>query len=88
MFESWGRLVYRRRRLVLAVAALLVSAAAVWGTGVFGALQSGGGFTAPGSPSQRSRRLGAIRRPRVFKRWPRTALASAQPPSERRDGRH
>jgi len=47
MFESWGRLVYTRRRLVLGIAALVVIAAAVWGTRVFGALQSGGGFTAP-----------------------------------------
>ena len=40
MFEAWGRFVYRRRRLVLLVAALVVAGAAVWGTGVFGALQS------------------------------------------------
>ena len=59
MFESWGRLVYRRRRLVLAIGALLVAAAAVWGTGVFGKLQSGGGFGAPGSPSQRESDLAA-----------------------------
>src|SRR5437016_9753576 len=52
MFDSWGRLVYARRRLVLALATLVVVAAAVWGTGVFGSLQSGGGFTAPGSQSQ------------------------------------
>jgi hypothetical protein len=49
MFEAWGRFVYRRRRLVLLVAAVAVVGAALWGTGVFGALQSGGGFTAPGS---------------------------------------
>ena len=59
MFESWGRLVYARRRLVLALAGLVVVAAAVWGTGVFGALQSGGGFTAPGSQSQRESDLAA-----------------------------
>jgi trehalose monomycolate/heme transporter len=64
MFESWGRLVYRWRRLVLAVAVLLVAAAAAWGAGVFGALQSGGGFTAPGSPSQQETDLAA----RVFGR--------------------
>ena len=59
MFESWGRLVYARRRLVLALAGLVVAAAAVWGTGVFGALQSGGGFTPPGSQSQQESDLAA-----------------------------
>jgi RND superfamily putative drug exporter len=54
VFERWGRFVYRRRRLVLAVAALVMAGAAVWGTGVFGSLQSGGGFTAPGSQSQQA----------------------------------
>jgi trehalose monomycolate/heme transporter len=59
VFESWGRLVYARRRLVLVLAGLVVVAAAVWGTGVFGALQSGGGFTAPGSQSQQESNLAA-----------------------------
>ncbi len=54
MFEAWGRFVYRRRRLVLLVAAVAVAAAAVWGTGVFARLQSGGGFTPPGSQSQQA----------------------------------
>src|SRR6516164_6274829 len=54
MFEAWGRFVYRRRRLVLVVAAVVVAAAAVWGTGVFARLQSGGGFTPPGSQSQQA----------------------------------
>src|SRR5215468_10126067 len=57
MFEAWGRFVYRRRRLVLLVAAMVVAGAAVWGTGVFGALQSGGGFTAPGSQSEQASTL-------------------------------
>jgi trehalose monomycolate/heme transporter len=52
VFESWGRVVYARRRLVLVLAAIVVVAAAVWGTRVFGALQSAGGFSAPGSQSQ------------------------------------
>ena len=39
MFEAWGHTVYRRRRLVLVIATLGVIFAAVWGTGVFGALQ-------------------------------------------------
>jgi len=59
MFESWGRLIYTHRRLVLGIAALVVVAAAVWGTRVFGALQSGGGFTAPGSQSQQESDLAA-----------------------------
>src|ERR1700730_10015093 len=54
MFESWGRIVYRRRRLVLVIALIGVAFAAVWGTGVFGKLQSSGGFTAPNSQSQQS----------------------------------
>src|SRR5215468_4802104 len=54
MFESWGRVVYRRRRLVLVIALIGVAFAAIWGTGVFGKLQSSGGFTPPSSESQRS----------------------------------
>ena len=53
MFEAWGRFVYRYRRLVLLAGAVVMAAAVVWGTGVFAHLQSGGGFTAPGSQSQR-----------------------------------
>jgi RND superfamily putative drug exporter len=52
MFEAWGRILFRRRRLVLVIAAFGVVAAAIWGTGVFGSLQSGGGFASPGSQSQ------------------------------------
>jgi trehalose monomycolate/heme transporter len=59
MFEAWGRFIYRRRWLVLLLAAAAVAVAAGWGTGVFGALQSGGGFTAPGSQSQRASDLAA-----------------------------
>jgi uncharacterized membrane protein YdfJ with MMPL/SSD domain len=59
MFESWGRVVYARRRLVLVIGAIVVVAAAVWGTGVFGALQSAGGFSAPGSQSQQESDLAA-----------------------------
>lgn len=50
MFEQLGWLMYRRRRLVLAVSATVVVIAAVWGTSVFGRL-SDGGFAAPGSAS-------------------------------------
>ena len=52
MFETWGRIIFRRRRLVLLAAALAVVAAAAWGTGVFGRLQSAGGFTPSNSQSE------------------------------------
>jgi len=52
MFESWGRIVFRRRRLVLLLCLLVIAAGAVWGTGVFRELQSSGGFTPPTSESQ------------------------------------
>jgi RND superfamily putative drug exporter len=57
VFEAWGRFIYRRRRLVLLAALVVVAGAAVWGTGVFGSLQSGGGFAPPGSQSQRESNL-------------------------------
>jgi len=59
MFESWGRIVFQHRRVVLLIAALAVAAGAAWGTGVFGALQSAGGFTPPASPSQTEANLAA-----------------------------
>jgi trehalose monomycolate/heme transporter len=59
MFDTWGRVLYRRRRLVLIVSLILVAFAGAWGTGVFGALQSAGGFTTPNSQSQRSSDLAA-----------------------------
>ncbi|HEY4464057.1 MAG TPA: MMPL family transporter [Streptosporangiaceae bacterium] len=52
MFESWGRVIYRRRWLTLVIAAAGIVIAAAWGTGVFGALTSGNSFTPPGSQSQ------------------------------------
>jgi trehalose monomycolate/heme transporter len=52
MFEAWGRVVFHHRRLALLIAGLAIAASAVWGTGVFAALQSNGGFTPPSSPSQ------------------------------------
>ena len=59
MFETWGRVVYRRRRLVLVLALIVVAFAAAWGTGVFGRLQSSGGFTPPDSQSQQAANLAA-----------------------------
>ncbi len=59
MFEAWGRFIFRRRRLVLLIAGLAVIAAAVWGTGVFGKLQSAGGFAPPASQSQQEADLAA-----------------------------
>ena len=53
MFESWGRTLFRRRRLTLGLAFLFVIFAAVWGTGVFSRLSSGDNFTPPTSQSQR-----------------------------------
>jgi trehalose monomycolate/heme transporter len=57
MFEGWGRVIYQRRRLVLVIALIVVAFAAAWGTGVFGRLQSSGGFTPPDSQSQQSGNL-------------------------------
>src|SRR4051812_21045158 len=53
MFEALGRVIYRRRRLVVALAAAFVVFAGVWGTGVFGAM-TGGGFEDPDSDSSRA----------------------------------
>ena len=59
MFEVWGRFIFRRRRLVLLIAGLAVIAAATWGTGVFGRLQSAGGFRPTSSQSQQEANLAA-----------------------------
>jgi RND superfamily putative drug exporter len=50
MLERWGRAVAARRRLVVAAALLVAVIGAIWGTGVFGKLVTGG-FEDPGSPS-------------------------------------
>ncbi|MFF4238735.1 MMPL family transporter [Actinomadura geliboluensis] len=57
MFERWGRWVHRRRRWVLAVAGAALVFAGMWGTGVFGALSSAGGFETPGSESTKATRI-------------------------------
>ncbi len=59
MFEAWGRVVYRRRRPVLVITLAGVAFAVLWGTGVFGKLQSAGGFDAPNSQSQQAGNLAA-----------------------------
>jgi len=59
MFESWGRFVFRRRRLVLLVGVLVIAASALWGIGVFRTLQSSGGFTPPTSESQQEANIAA-----------------------------
>jgi trehalose monomycolate/heme transporter len=53
IFERLGRLVYRRRKSVLALAGAFLAFAAVWGTSVFGALDDGG-FDDPASESSRA----------------------------------
>jgi trehalose monomycolate/heme transporter len=53
MFEAWGRALFRRRRITLAITLLFVVFAGIWGTGVFSKLSSGDNFTPPSSESQR-----------------------------------
>src|SRR5829696_6845647 len=50
MFEALGRVMYRRRRWVVALSLAFVVFAGGWGTGVFGAM-TGGGFEDPDSES-------------------------------------
>src|SRR5579864_244498 len=57
MFEAWGRVLSRRRRLTLVITLLFVAFAAAWGTGVFGKLSSGDNFTPPASQSQHEANL-------------------------------
>src|SRR4051812_47432135 len=58
MFEALGRVMYRRRRWVVALAVVFVTFAGVWGTGVFGAM-TGGGFEDPNSESSRAAEVAA-----------------------------
>jgi RND superfamily putative drug exporter len=53
MFERFGHLIFRRRRWVLTAAGAVVVLAVTWGTGVFGAMTSGG-FENPDSESARA----------------------------------
>jgi len=56
-FEAWGRLIYRRRKLVLMIAVLFAVVGGVWGTTIFGSVQTAGGFNAPDSQSQQAANL-------------------------------
>src|SRR3712207_3861532 len=58
MFEALGRVMYRRRRWVVALTLAFVAFAGIWGTGVFGQL-TGGGFEDPGSESTRAGEVAA-----------------------------
>src|SRR3954454_25416764 len=58
MFEALGRVMYRRRHWVVALALAVLVFAGVWGTGVFGRLGSGG-FDAAGSESTRAAEVAA-----------------------------
>jgi uncharacterized membrane protein YdfJ with MMPL/SSD domain len=57
MFESWGRAIYRRRRLALLLTVAFVAFGTIWGTGVFGKLSSSSNFTPPDSQSQHEANL-------------------------------
>src|SRR5580658_4736054 len=52
VFERWGRVNYRHRRLILVIALLVAAIGAVWGTTIFAKVQTAGGFNAPDSQSQ------------------------------------
>lgn len=56
MFAALGRFAFRRRRTVLGLTGLFVVFAAFWGSGVFGALGSGG-YTPPGVEANRTDEL-------------------------------
>ena len=57
MFQAWGRVMSRRRRLVLVIALGFAAFAGVWGTGVFSRFSTGDDFALPGSQSQREANL-------------------------------
>ena len=64
MFEALGRVMYRRRRWVVALSVAFVVFAGVWGTGVFGAMTGGGGGRSLGR-GPRTWRLPCYRRLQV-----------------------
>ena len=79
LFGRWGRAAFRGRRVILVAAVLVAALGGVWGAGVFGRVQTAGGFDAPGSQSpgphlaNRARRLrepAPTTRRRAGARWP------------------
>ena len=52
MFETWGRAMYRGRRLVLLLGVAFLIFGVAWGTGVFGKLSASSDFTPSDSQSQ------------------------------------
>src|SRR4051794_16713699 len=58
MFETLGRVAYRRRWVVLVAALAFLAVAGAWGTGVFGRL-TGAGFEDPHSESARATAVAA-----------------------------
>jgi RND superfamily putative drug exporter len=57
VLARWGRTAYRRRRLILLIALLVAVVGGVWGTTIFSAVQTAGGFDAPDSQSQHEANL-------------------------------
>lgn len=57
MLARLGKRIYGSRWLVLCTALAFVAVAAIYGTGVFGSLKSGGGFTDPASESTKAQSL-------------------------------
>src|SRR5580692_12472422 len=57
VFDRWGHAAFRRRRLILLIAALVAVLGGVWGTTIFAKVQTAGGFDAPNSQSQHEANL-------------------------------
>ena len=59
VLQTWGHVMYRRRRLVLVIALLVALVGVLWGTSIFSKVQTAGGFNAPDSQSQHEATLAA-----------------------------
>lgn len=57
MWDSWGRFVHHFRWPMLIGTLILTLGASIWGPGVFGAVDSAGGFNVPGSESDEAARI-------------------------------